>query len=51
MEKRAAECARLGYERLIIPRHAAFKAPSGIELIRVGTLAEAVKVLTQGRKG
>ena len=50
MEKRAAECARLGYERLIIPRHAAFKAPSGIELIRVGTLAEAVKVLTQGRK-
>ena len=51
MEKRAAECARLGYERLIIPRLAAFKAPSGIELIRVGTLAEAVKVLTQGRKG
>ena len=51
MEKRAAECARLGYERLIIPRHAAFKAPSGIELIRVGTLAEAVKVLTHGRKG
>ena len=50
MEKRAAECARLGYERLIIPRHAAFKAPSGIELIRVGTLAEAVKVLTQGSK-
>lgn len=50
MEKRAAECARLGYERLIIPRHAAFKTPSGIELIRVGTLAEAVKVLTQGRK-
>ena len=50
MEKRAAECARLGYERLIIPRHAAFKDPSGIELIRVGTLAEAVKVLTQGRK-
>lgn len=50
MEKRAAECARLGYERLIIPRLAAFKAPSGIELIRVGTLAEAVKVLTQGRK-
>lgn len=50
MEKRAAECARLGYERLIIPRHAAFKAPGGIELIRVGTLAEAVKVLTQGRK-
>lgn len=46
MEKRAAECARLGYERLIIPRHAAFKAPNGIELIRVGTLAEAVKVLT-----
>ena len=51
MEKRAAECARLGYERLIITRHAAFKAPGGIELIRVGTLAEAVKVLTQGRKG
>lgn len=51
MEKRAAECARLGYERLIIPRLAAFKAPSGIELIRVGTLAEAVKVLTQGRRG
>lgn len=51
MEKRAAECARLGYERLIIPRLAAFKAPSGIELIRVGTLAEAVKVLTQGRNG
>lgn len=51
MEKRAAECARLGYERLIIPRHAAFKAPNGIELIRVGTLAEAVKVLTQVRKG
>jgi DNA repair protein RadA/Sms len=50
MEKRAAECARLGYERLIIPRHATFKAPGGIELVRVGTLAEAVKVLTQGNK-
>lgn len=50
MEKRAAECARLGYERLIIPRHATFKAPGGIELVRVGTLAEAVKMLTQGNK-
>lgn len=50
MEKRTAECARLGYERLIIPRHATFKAPGGIELVRVGTLADAVKVLTQGNK-
>lgn len=50
MEKRAAECARLGYGRLIIPKHSTFKAPQGIELMRVGTLAEAVRILAPAKK-
>lgn len=49
MEKRIAECARLGYRRLIIPRHATVKAPDGVELVRVGTLAEAVHILVPAR--
>ena len=49
MEKRAFECARLGYQTMIVPRHASFKAPEGVKLIKVATLKDAVRVLAPAK--
>ena len=49
MEKRASECARLGYQTMIVPRHASFKAPEGVKLIKVATLKDAVRVLAPAK--
>lgn len=49
MEKRANECARLGYECIIMPKHAQTRQIEGVELIKVNTLADAIRVLT-GKK-
>ncbi len=47
MERRLAECARLGFEQVICPRDRAgkLKAPKGIKLVQVSTLSQAVAAL------
>jgi len=47
MERRLAECARLGFEQVICPRDRGGKlrAPRGVELIQVATLSQAVAAL------
>ena len=45
--KRALEAARLGYGRIVLPRHALPKAerPEGVELLEVRTLSDAIDAL------
>ncbi|HSK69749.1 MAG TPA: DNA repair protein RadA [Candidatus Limnocylindria bacterium] len=47
MDRRLAECARLGFERVICPRDrlGKFKAPDGMRLFQVSTLSQAVAAL------
>jgi DNA repair protein RadA/Sms len=46
-ERRVAECARLGFTTLVIPRANAnrIKPPAGVRLIGVDTVAQAMSVL------
>ncbi len=46
MDKRIGECARLGYTTLLVPRSDKTPAYKGVTTIPVGTLADAVRVLT-----
>ncbi len=53
--KRAQEASRLGYSRIVLPRHALPKEerPKGVEFVEVRTLGEAIDVLLgspQGRR-
>lgn len=51
-ERRLAEAARLGFTRAVVPSHSP-DPPAGIELVRVGTLEEALlagAVLPRGRR-
>ena len=43
-ERRLAEAARLGFRRAVVPQSAP-EGPVGLELLRAGTLLEAVRLL------
>lgn len=46
--KRAQECARLGFSRMVLPRHNARGiSVSGLEIVGVGTVEEALNALLQ----
>ncbi len=47
LQQRLAEAARIGFTRCIIPRHGTqqISAPSGVELIRVRNIREAIEYL------
>ncbi len=47
MEKRLAEAARLGFARAVVPRLESLRAPTGLELVRVGSLTDALRALLQ----
>jgi DNA repair protein RadA/Sms len=49
MERRLQEAARRGFVRAIVPR-GAVSAPSGVELVEVGELAEAIESFVPGRE-
>ncbi|MEA3409306.1 MAG: magnesium chelatase domain-containing protein, partial [Candidatus Eisenbacteria bacterium] len=51
--KRAIEAARLGYSRIVLPRHALPKEerPKGVEFVEVRTLAEAIDALLGSQRG
>ncbi len=51
--KRAQEAERLGYERIILPKHAiaAGERPKGVELVEVGTIREAIDAAIGKRRG
>lgn len=46
-ERRVAECARLGFDRIIVPKYncRGLRAPEGIEVVGVDTVAQAVSEL------
>ena len=46
-ERRISECARLGFTTIIVPRSNAtrVKAPSGVRVIGVDTVAQALSVI------
>ncbi|MCK4510537.1 hypothetical protein KAW64_02310, partial [bacterium] len=50
--KRAQEASRLGYSRIVLPRHALPKAerPKGVEFVEVRTLGEAIDILLGPRQ-
>ena len=45
IDQRIRECARLGYRRIIVPKSAKIYKPEGIELLKVGFLADAAALL------
>ncbi len=47
LERRLAECARLGFERVICPkpRTGSIKTPKGVKIIHVSTVSQAVAAL------
>ena len=49
--KRAHEAARLGYSRIVLPRHTLPKEerPKGVEFVEVRTLGEAIDTLMGSR--
>ena len=50
IEKRIAECKKLGFKKIIIPRnnYAAVKDTKGIEIIPVNNLRQAINVILRG---
>lgn len=46
MDKRISECARLGYANVILSKSAKLPKLAGINLIRISTLGDAVRILT-----
>jgi DNA repair protein RadA/Sms len=50
LERRLSEVARLGFKRCLVPKSGAkVHAPSGVEIVPVGTLREAINVGVGGR--
>ena len=45
LERRLAECARLGFMQVICPRAGKLKVPKGLRMIEVATLSQAVAAL------
>ena len=48
-QRRLSEAARLGFKRVILPRHAPDLPQSGLQLLRVATLPEALAAAGLGR--
>ena len=50
IEKRIAECKKLGFKKIIIPRnnYATVKETKGIEIIPVDNLRQAINVVLRG---
>lgn len=46
MDKRVGECARLGYKNIAVSRNAKLQKIEGVNLMRVSTLGDAVRILT-----
>jgi DNA repair protein RadA/Sms len=45
LERRLREAARLGFTRAVVPMHAP-EGPSGLDVVRVATLREAIEAIT-----
>ena len=50
MDKRISECVRLGYSRIVVPRSGKYPAVDGAELVRVSSVADAVRLITGSAK-